>query len=427
MPARPERASDLPTASTWFLKIARDLARPFPLNEMLGEVARVTCAVLRAERATVWLHDEEAGEFHTEVVIGMDPIRIPANQGLAGACGKSRQVINVPDCYADPRFNPAVDRSSGYRTRCMLSVPLIGYDDSLIGVMQVLNRSEGSFDDDDVETATALSAHCAVALQRARLLDELLEKKRLEHELEVARQIQIGTLPNEMPEIGGYEIHGVNLPAEETGGDTFDINRLDEHRCALLLADATGHGVGPAISVTQVRSMFRICSSMGCDLEGAFEGVNRQLVEDLPTERFVTAFLGLLDSEHHRIRYMSGGQGPLLLYRASTDGVEQRMPTATPLGLFPQMPGGETETIGMEPGDILALITDGILEAGRKDGEQFGEDRVAECLRAHGHLPMAELTRILLEQVDEFTDHEPQADDITILLVKRRKTTADRG
>jgi phosphoserine phosphatase RsbU/P len=427
MPARPERKPDLDSTSSWILKIARDLARPYPLDRMLDEVARLTCAALQADRATIWLHDPESAEFHTEVALGMEPVRIPDDRGLVGACGSSRQVLNVPDCQVDPRFNPTVDRKTGYRTRCLLSVPLIGHDDALIGVMQVLNRNHGHFDDSDVETAAALSAHCAIALQRARMLEELLGKKRLEHELAVARQIQCGTLPREMPVIEGYQIYGWNQPAEETGGDAYDINQQDEGHYSLLIADATGHGVGPAISVTQVRSMLRMCDRLGCDLEAAFEGVNRQLVADLPPERFVTAFLGQLDIHRHRIRYLSGGQGPVLHYRAASDSVTFLGSTTMPLGLFEQLPGSGPRVIDLAPGDIIALITDGILEAEREDGELFGEERAAECLRRYRDRPMSELARLLHEQVQEFNHQTRQTDDITILLVKRRQGSSDRN
>ncbi len=427
MPAGPQNAPDPKSTSAWLLKIARDLARPFPLIRMLDEVARVTCSVLDADRATIWLHDADTAEFRAEVALGMEPIRIPADRGLVAACGSSRQVINVPDCQADPRFNSTVDKQTGYRTRCLLSVPLIGLDDSLIGVMQVLNRREGSFDDADIDTAGALSAHCAVALQRARMLEELLGKERLEQELEVARQIQSGTLPKEMPEIEGYQIHGWNLPAEETGGDAFDINRQDDHSYSLLLADATGHGVGPAISVTQVRSMLRMCDRLGCGLEDAFEGVNQQLVEDLPPDRFVTVFLGRLDTAQHRIRFLSGGQGPLLHYQAEQDTVAYLESTTAPLGIFKNLPGQGPQTIDMEPGDIVALITDGILEAERADGEMFGEERAAECLKRNGDRSMAELGKILLAEVGEFTHHAQQNDDITVLLVKREPEPSGRG
>ena len=408
------------------LEVSRHLARPLDLKEMLTEVVKAACAVLHAERCTVWLFDAEKNEFFTEVLIGDAPICIPADRGLVGSCAQTRDVINVPDCYADPRFDRSIDQSTGYRTRCLLSVPLIGYDDALIGVMQVLNRIDRPFDDGDVETATALTAQCAVALQRARMIEDLLVKERLEQELDVARQIQRRTWPLAMPTAKGYDIHGMSLPAEETGGDTFDIISLDERRHLLLLADAAGHGVGPALSVTQVRAMLRMCARLGCDLPAAFNGINYQLAEDLPDDRFVTAFLGILDTELHEIEYLSAGQGPLFHYRAKQDDVELLKPTTLPLGILKELPVDEPGRISMAPGDIVALMTDGILEAEREDGEQYGDDRTTQVLRNHCTRPMAEVAQTLHEQARAFTGGGPQADDVTFLFIKRNPDQRSR-
>ncbi len=402
------------------LEVSRNLARPMELKELLTEVANAACEVLHAERCTVWLYDDEAKQYVTEVVIGMEYIRIPADRGLVGSCGASREVINVPDCYADPRFDPSTDKESGYRTRCLLSVPLIGLDDALIGVLQILNRKGGPFDENDVETATALSAQCAVALQRAHMLEELLVKERLEQELDVARQIQSGTFPRRMPELEGYDVFGVSYPAEETGGDTFDLIEMEGGNLGVLIADATGHGVGPALSVIQVRSMLRMSARLDCDLKVAFEGINRQLQEDLPPERFVTALLGILDSKRHRVDYISGGQGPLFHYRAVSGEVEQIKPTTMPMGVLATLPGLEPQVIAMEPGDIFALITDGILEAENESEEDFGVDRTLQIICDNHDKSMEELVSILVDETRSFVGDCPQADDMTILLLKRQ-------
>src|SRR5205814_8760372 len=111
-----------------------------------------------------------------DVETGMPPIRVPAGTGLAGACARERTLINVPDCYADPRFDPGVDKASGYRTRCMLTLPLVDHKDALVGVMQVLNKAGGGvFDGHDEALATALAAQCAVALQRVRMTEAVIE------------------------------------------------------------------------------------------------------------------------------------------------------------------------------------------------------------------------------------------------------------
>ena len=161
------------------LGVTSALAAPFDLMTMLAEVVSAAKQVLHAERGSVWLYDAGADELVLEVATGMKAIRVPAGVGLAGTCARNRQIINVPDCYADPRFDPGVDRSSGYRTRCMLTLPLVDHKGVLVGVMQVLNKIDGVFDGDDEVLATALAAQCAVALQRVRMTAAVIEGEKM--------------------------------------------------------------------------------------------------------------------------------------------------------------------------------------------------------------------------------------------------------
>jgi len=140
------------------LRVTRGLAAPFDLTTMLGEVVNAAKQVLDAERGSVWLYEAAANELVLEVATGIRPVRVPSGSGLAGACARERRIINVPDCYADPRFDPSVDKASGYRTRCMLTLPLVDHKDALVGVMQVLNKRDGVFDSYDEVLATALAA-----------------------------------------------------------------------------------------------------------------------------------------------------------------------------------------------------------------------------------------------------------------------------
>ena len=161
------------------LDVTRALASPFDLMTMLAEVVAAAKQVLEADRGSVWLYDAARDELVLEVATGTPAVRVPASAGLVGACARSREIINVPDCYADPRFDPRVDRETGYRTRCTLTLPLVDHHDALVGVMQLLNKAGGVFDADDEALAMALAAQCAVALQRVRMTEALLEGERL--------------------------------------------------------------------------------------------------------------------------------------------------------------------------------------------------------------------------------------------------------
>ena len=400
------------------LEVTRGLAAPFDLDAMLAAVTAAARQVLQAERSSVWLYDDAANELVLRVSSDIRDVRIAVGVGLVGACARERQVINVPDCYADPRFDAAVDKRSGFRTHCALTLPLLDHRDELVGVMQVLNRSGGVFDAGDESLAAALAAQCAVALQRVQMTAALIEGEKMRAELEMARAVQMGTLPLTMPQLSGYDAYGVSQPAEQTGGDTFDLSILNQ-RLLLVLADATGHGIAPALSVTQMHAMLRMAFRLGADLGLAYAQVNDQLADTLADDRFITAFIGLLDPASHRMSFISAGQGPILHYQAARNSFARYRPTSFPLGAMHLPSPRLAATLEMQPGDVLLLLSDGIYEQHAASGEMFGEQRVEQIVAAMPRAPMVELAASLLQAVLSFSGGAVQEDDITLVLLRR--------
>lgn len=401
------------------LEVSRELAKPFDLEEILEKIVTSGRDVLDADRGSVFLYDEEPHELYTVVSTGVEGIRIPADAGIVGEAARTRSVINVPNAYADERFNQAVDRKTGYRTHCLITVPMVGHDDELVGVLQLLNKRGGVFDQGDEELVEVLAAQCAVALQRVQMTNQLIESERMTRELALAREVQTGLFPRDMPTVEGYDFAALSVPAEETGGDTYDLLTRADGNVVILLGDATGHGLAPALSVTQVRSMLRMGLHLEADMSELTFHINRQLVQDLPSNRFVTAFLGLLDPTRHRIGYHAAGQAPLMIYRAADDTFEWRDASTMPLGLFdlPELPG--SVDIEMAPGDIVGLITDGLFERENAAGEQFGQEGSERIVRASRDGDMAGMLERLLQTSLEWGNFEPQDDDITLVLIRR--------
>lgn len=401
------------------LEVTRKLAAPFDLDTMLSEVVDVSRNILDADRGTVFLYDEQTDELVVRVATELGQIRIPADKGIVGESAQSRELINVPDCYADPRFNRAIDKETGYRSRCMLTIPLLGFEDSLVGVLQILNKNGGTFDEQDEFIATALAAQAAVVLHRAKITEQIIESERLDREITVARDVQMGTLPKQMPTIEGYGFAGAFSPTDQTGGDLYDFVPLDEQRLFLLMGDATGHGIGPALSATQVRAMLRVALRLDASLDQAFIHINDQLCADLPDDRFVTGFFGLLDASKHKVRFHSGGQGPIMHYHAATGGYDWHPATTFPLGYMPQTNLAAPLEIELAAGDILGLISDGIYEYENEQGVQFGQAGVAGVIDRLPHADAEEVVAKIMQAVREHGGSTPQADDITIVLARR--------
>ena len=425
------------------LEVAQHLSASTGITEVLTVIINAMRDVLGADRATVFEYDPQRGELFSTVAHGLDSggsgigeIRIPADAGFAGHVAQRRRILNVPDAYADERFNRDVDRKTGYRTRSILTVPLLDPDGELIGVAQVLNKHDGPFDNRDERIAEAMGSLAAVAIKRSRLIEHQIVREKLERDLQLARNIQQRTFPKQLPQLAGYELDAWSEPAEETGGDAYDVIGYNTDRSAdgsnralLMLADATGHGIGPAIAVAQVRAMLRMAARLHLPrIEQRSEGIariihhlNQQLCQDLPADRFITAWLGELNTTEHVLETVSGGQAPLLYYAAGRRDFETMGADAIPLGISTDWQPPDVRTLSLQPGDIFAVISDGVFEAQNAAGEQFGGDRVRELIASNCDKTPIEISRALRDATAVFTEGRPPDDDRTAVIIKRNR------
>lgn len=266
-----------------------------------------------------------------------------------------------------------------------------------------------------------------------RMRGSLRTLLKLERDLQVARRIQQDTLPERIPTVPGFDVEAWNEPAEETGGDTYDVIGCDRapgegsprlstdraERAVLLLADATGHGIGPALSVTQVRAMLRMAIRVGEDLPAIIRHLNAQLCADLSDGRFITAWLGEIDASAGTLTGFSCGQGPLVYFRAADRQAEVIDTDAVPLGCFEELEVSVPPPRRMEPGDVFVALSDGVVEAEDARGERFGTERVIEVIAERHAGSAAEMMAALREALAAFTGAAPAEDDRTVLVVKR--------
>ena len=186
-----------------------------------------------------------------------------------------------------------------------------------------------------------------------------------------------------------------------------------------VMADATGHGIGPALSVTQFRSMLRMAVRLGAGLTDAAHHMNQQLCADLPPGRFITAWLGIIDGPAHVITSLSAGQAPLLHYVAAADKVRVLNADIPPLGVVDApLQNNPEQSIKMEPGDLFAAISDGVYEAMNGEGEQFGIDRVCKVIQAGRELSPTDISAVLHAEVLQFTEGLPADDDRTAIMIQ---------
>jgi len=404
------------------VEVTHSLAAEIDLTKLLDVIARQACRALDCDRASVFQYDGDTHELFTVLATELEvsEIRIPLDRGIAGHVARTRQLANVPDPAADPRWNPDVDRATGYRTTSILAAPLLSpHTGNLIGVISLLNKNNGGFDALDEELLTSFSQHAGIAIHRAHLVEELRRQGQIQASLNVAREVQRGFMPDKLPSIPGYEVDTWWFPNEAVGGDYCDVVPLRDGRMGLVIADVSGHGLGPSLLMASVRAALRALILEHTSTEVLLNMLSHALLSDLQDGRFITMVLAALDAEKHCVEFANAGHAPALHYRAASDSFHELEATGLPLGVLdrPEYPSGPP--FQMEVGDLVLLCTDGIVEAMNEESQQFGQKRLEEIVRRMARHPVPELTHAIGDAVSAHYIGESPPDDLTVLCVRR--------
>jgi sigma-B regulation protein RsbU (phosphoserine phosphatase) len=253
-----------------------------------------------------------------------------------------------------------------------------------------------------------------------RLAEEQSAREKMEHDLDIARNIQNGLLPTDLPQLKGFDIAGWSRPAEQTGGDYYDMQPLPDGRTAISLADVTGHGIGPALVTAVCRAYGRASFPTNNDLGTLMNHINRLLYDDLPANRFVTFVVALLDPGRAQIEMISAGHGPLLYYHAAEDRIEDHTPQGVPFAVVEEFDYGQPLELTFAPGDMLILLTDGFFEWADPSGELFGTERLQDVVHRNSNASAADLIQALRAEVEDFSQGTPQEDDLTAVVIRRQ-------
>jgi phosphoserine phosphatase RsbU/P len=401
------------------LEISRNLALNQDLQGLIKQIEQAAVTVLNCERATVFVYEKNTDELYSLVFDRIEKLCVPAGSGIAGSCFNSGRLVNVADAYEDPRFNTSIDQLTGFKTRNILAAPLLGDKRDVLGVLEVLNKTDGVFGEWDEFLLEALSAQCGVAIHRHALMEEFAERKRLQQELAIAKEIQRSLLPASAPIIAGYDVAGWSQSAEETGGDFFDFHVLDDGHLILILADVSGHGMGPALLAAECWALQRAIFSWAADYRSSLTLINQLICRHIPSDRFITAFTGCLSAKRNTLSFLSAGHGPVFILRVAESRIETLPVTGLPLGIMADSRYEQWQTIPFNSGDILIAFTDGFFEWEDQSGNCFGTDRICENVFRHAELSAAAIIESVHRDLLSFVAGTRQQDDLTAVVIKK--------
>src|SRR6185503_10802320 len=365
------------------LDITKTISRSLDLDEVLSLVMDTLDSLIPYDAAGIYLvkcsqplaewegKPDETCVFHTQAVRGyeiddLQELHLKMGEGLIGHVAVTGKPYVSHDVHQDRRYINARPR-----TQSEMVAPIIS-NEEVIGVFDLESDELNAYRNDDLEVLMLLASQVAIIIEKVMLHDQLIEKQRLQAQLEVARQVQLELLPAKDPELTGYDISAYNFPTEEVSGDYYDWVRIYDDQIGIVIADVSGKGVPAALLMAFLRASLRAATHIGYAPHISMTKVNYLLWESIERNQFVTAFYGILDATNRTLAYSNAGHSPALLMNA--DGTE-RFETrgGVPLGMFRDTRYYEYfETF--EPGQIFLLYTDGVTEATNLAGDEYGRE-----------------------------------------------------
>jgi sigma-B regulation protein RsbU (phosphoserine phosphatase) len=408
--------------------ITKKISRSLDLQEVLNLVMDTLGSLIPYDAAGIFVlqcrdkdlvpEGEEPCVFKSEAVRGYDidelsDLHLKLGEGFIGSVALSTHPIISPDVRKDPVYVNARDA-----TRSEMVAPIIS-NDEVIGVFDLESDHFNAYSGDDLEVLMMLASQVAIIIEKVMLHEQLIEKKRLEGQLEVARQVQLALLPAKDPQLTNYDISAYNFPTEEVSGDYYDWVRIYDDQIGVVIADVSGKGVPAAILMAFLRASLRAATHIGYATHISMAKVNYLLWESIESNLFVTAFYGILDAQKGTLSYSNAGHNPpLLLNAAGTSRFIEK--GEQPLGMFRETRYHEYY-LEFEPGDVLVLYTDGATEANNAQGEEFGRERLAQAVKRNYDRPAREMIASLQLEILEWTDHKGSNDDVTFFVIKALK------
>ena len=407
------------------LDITSKISRTLDLQEVLNLVMDTLDSLIPYDAAGIFIvncgeveRSAEADEpcvFEAEAVRGYDigeltELHLKLGEGIIGHVALTGEPIISPDVRNDPMYFNA--RSE---TRSEMVAPIIS-NEEVIGVFDLESDDLNAYSEDDLEVLMLLASQVAIIIEKVMLHEQLVEKKRLEGQLEVARQVQLELLPPDDPILTGFDISAYNFPTEEVSGDYYDWVRIHDDQIGIVIADVAGKGVPAALLMAFLRASLRAATHIGYSPHVSMSKVNYLLWESIERNQFVTAFYGLLDATNRTLVYANAGHNPPLLL--DVDGSARFLEQGgLPLGMFRDTRYYEYY-LTFEPGQLLVLYTDGVTEAFNPQEEEFGRDRLVDSVLAARTLSAREMIDAVQRDVSKWTDGQGAHDDVTFFVIK---------
>jgi len=390
------------------------------LEDTLKMTIDLVFQAIPAERGFLFL--KENGDLSCKIARGINEAALPTASQVQLSRSITNKVLSegasvlTSDAMHDPRFQ-AQHSVVLSQIRSVMAVPLASGEE-IFGMVYVDNPFNNRFTEEDLKVLTTIASVASIKIENDRLLDERLEKRRMEEELKVASEIQMRLQPFAPPKIDGWDMTGVSFPCREIGGDYYDfIHRKRDSHLIVAVGDVSGKGTGAALLMSSLHAAVRAQSQTRASISEVMAEINQYIFENSPSNKFLTLFYGELDPDTGTLAYSNGGHNAPIFVRRGGE-VERLDKGGLPIGMMQGVVYQEA-SVAFDRGDVLVIYSDGITESINEREEEFDEERLIEVVKDNLGRSASGVRDRIDEALSRFVGTTAPVDDMTLMIIKR--------
>jgi len=403
--------------------LSRAITGELNYNKLIKMVTEMGSDVIESSYTWLELYEENGQEFHIahSVNLNQDEIREKDmdDNDISYRIFSERKAISINEIGKNPEFSSIKKWKNNIES--LAGAPIISANGMFVGILYAAKKISFGFNPDDLNMLEAYANQAAIAMENAILVKSSLEKERMEQQLQIAREVQLKLLPQNMPQLKNLEFNATMITAYEVGGDYYDFFNKKTSSIGLVIGDVSGKGTSAAFYMAETKGIIQSLANIYTSPKEILISTNNILYNSLERKTFISLIVATVNTKKKELVFARAGHSPVIYYQAKSKKVSMLEPAGLAVGLddgknFDKIL--KEKTLKYNKNDVFIFYTDGLTEARNITNEEFGEDRLCDIVKKHGHLTAEELKDKILDYILEFLDGNKLQDDLTMIILR---------
>ncbi len=403
--------------------LSRAITGELNYNKLIKMVTEMGSDVIESTYTWLELYDKEKKEFYIAHSVNLEQKDLKNKQNhdnhISNQIFSDKKAVSINEITKDSQFYTIKNWKNNIES--LAGAPIITANGSFLGILYAAKKMSYGFNPDDLNMLEAYANQAAIAMENARLVKTSLEKERMQQELDIARNVQLKLLPQELPKLKNIQFHANMITAYEVGGDYYDFFNQKANSIGLVIGDVSGKGTSAAFYMAETKGIIQSLSLIYSSPKDILKSTNKILYNSLERKSFISLMVATINTRKKELVFSRAGHSPVVYYNAASGETSLLEPAGLAVGLdsgenFDRIL--EEQTLKYQKGDVFVFYTDGLTEARSIENEEYGEERLCEAVQKYGHLDPEKMDEKIIDDIMDFLHGTKLQDDLTMIILK---------